>query len=45
MRCEIAGCEEIARFRIDGVGCACKECMLEVCEDMQIDEEEGVKRI
>lgn len=40
MRCEIAGCEEVARFKIDGIGCACRECAKEVCEDLEIDEEE-----
>lgn len=45
MKCEIAGCEEIARFKINGIGCACRECMKEVVADLELDEEEEVKRI
>lgn len=42
MICEIAGCEEVASFKINGIGCACKACAKEVCEDLEINEEELV---
>jgi hypothetical protein len=45
MRCEIAGCEEVARFDIAGIGYACAECAREVINDLELDEEEEVRRI
>lgn len=45
MQCEIAGCEEVARFRINGIGCACKECKNEVVADLELDEEEEVRSL
>ncbi|CAN7357386.1 hypothetical protein [Paenibacillus sp. LjRoot56] len=40
MKCEIAGCEEVATHRIDGIGNACGGCAKEVQDDLQLDEEE-----
>ncbi|WP_156396964.1 hypothetical protein [Paenibacillus sp. Soil724D2] len=42
MNCEIAGCEEVATHRINGIGNACACCKNEVIADLEIDEEDEV---